>query len=111
MFHATARQPRDAKLSTCGAQARLPPSMPCSISTVGPAPSVVKVGICVIGAARSPAGAPIGLTANSFNSVSLEPPLVLWSLARSAGALELLSGTSHYAVNILAADQKALVTN
>src|SRR5574337_32382 len=69
--------------------------------------SMFATGVTIV-TARSPAGAPIGLTANSFNSVSLEPPLVLWSLARSAGALALLSGTSHYAVNILAADQKAL---
>ena len=69
--------------------------------------SMFATGVTIV-TARSPTGAPIGLTANSFNSVSLEPPLVLWSLARSAGALTLLSGTSHYAVNILAADQKEL---
>ena len=57
---------------------------------------------------RTAAGELIGLTANSFNSVSLEPPLVLWSLARTAGSMEQLSGCSHYAINILAADQKDL---
>ncbi|HVZ42563.1 MAG TPA: flavin reductase family protein [Ramlibacter sp.] len=50
----------------------------------------------------------IGLTANSFNSVSLEPPLVLWSLARSAASLSVFSAGSHYAINVLAADQKPL---
>lgn len=53
-------------------------------------------------------GKPIGLTANSFNSVSLEPPLVLWSLARAAASLPAFSTGSHYAINILAADQKLL---
>ena len=57
---------------------------------------------------RDAAGQRIGLTANSFNSVSLEPPLVLWSLARAAGSMSAFSGGSHYAINILAADQKAL---
>ena len=58
--------------------------------------------------ARSATGTLIGLTANSFNSVSLDPPLVLWSLARSAASMAALSTGSHYAINILAADQKEL---
>lgn len=54
-------------------------------------------------------GAPlVGLTANSFNSVSLNPPLVLWSLSRNAGSMPVFSTGSHYAINILAADQRAL---
>ena len=64
-------------------------------------------GVTIV-TARAPSGELIGLTANSFNSVSLEPPLVLWSLARAAGSLPTLSTGSHYAVNILAADQKEL---
>ena len=57
---------------------------------------------------RTAAGELVGLTANSFNSVSLVPPLVLWSLARAAGSMSALSAGSHYAINILAADQKTL---
>ncbi len=53
-------------------------------------------------------GAPVGLTANSFNSVSLRPPLVLWSLSRLAGSMPAFERGSHYAINILSADQKAL---
>lgn len=49
-----------------------------------------------------------GLTASSFNSVSLTPPLVLWSLARSASSLPVFSGNSHYVINVLAADQADL---
>ena len=64
-------------------------------------------GVTVV-TARGPTGAPVGLTANSFNSVSLSPPLVLWSLARSAGSMPAFERGSHYAVNILAADQHAL---
>ena len=57
---------------------------------------------------RDAAGKPIGVTANSFNSVSLSPPLVLWSLARIAGSMPTFERGSHYAVNILAADQHRL---
>jgi flavin reductase (DIM6/NTAB) family NADH-FMN oxidoreductase RutF len=64
-------------------------------------------GVTIV-TARSAAGKLLGLTANSFNSVSLEPPLVLWSLARAAGSLAAFSTGSHYAINILAADQKEL---
>ena len=64
-------------------------------------------GVTIV-TARTPQGQLIGLTANSFNSVSLQPPLVLWSLSRSAGSLDAFSTGSHYAINILAADQKDL---
>ncbi|MCE4538673.1 flavin reductase family protein [Pelomonas sp. P7] len=57
---------------------------------------------------RSEEGGLVGLTANSFNSVSLDPPLVLWSLARRAGSLPVFARGTHYAINILAADQKEL---
>ncbi|HEX6705786.1 MAG TPA: flavin reductase family protein [Albitalea sp.] len=64
-------------------------------------------GVTIV-TARNAAGAPIGLTANSFNSVSLDPPLVLWSLAREAGSMPHFARGSHYAIHILAADQREL---
>ena len=64
-------------------------------------------GVTIV-TARGPDGVPVGLTANSFNSVSLTPPLVLWSLARSAGSMPAFERGSHYAINILAAEQHAL---
>ena len=64
-------------------------------------------GVTIV-TARTSAGALIGLTANSFNSLSLSPPLVLWSLSQAAGSMPALSTGSHYAINVLAADQKAL---
>ena len=57
---------------------------------------------------RDANGQRIGLTANSFNSVSLAPPLVLWSLARAAGSMPAFTRGSHYAINILAAEQREL---
>jgi flavin reductase (DIM6/NTAB) family NADH-FMN oxidoreductase RutF len=64
-------------------------------------------GVTII-TTRDAHGLPVGLTANSFNSVSLEPPLVLWSLSRAAASLGAFQAGSHYAVHVLAADQKAL---
>jgi flavin reductase (DIM6/NTAB) family NADH-FMN oxidoreductase RutF len=64
-------------------------------------------GVTIV-TARGADGAPVGLTANSFNSVSITPPLVLWSLARSAGSMPAFERGSHYAINILAADQHRL---
>lgn len=64
-------------------------------------------GVTIV-TARTPEGGLIGLTANSFNSVSLTPPLVLWSLAQAAGSMPVFSTGSHYAINILAADQHEL---
>jgi len=50
----------------------------------------------------------VGITASSFNSVSLTPPLVLWSLGHRASSLPLFHAGTHYVVNVLAADQLAL---
>ena len=92
----------------------LSPSNPRKASSPGFSPSEFRVSLAMfatgvtIVTARTPAGVLIGLTANSFNSVSLSPPLVLWSLSQAAGSMAALSAGSHYAINILAADQKAL---
>ena len=64
-------------------------------------------GVTVV-TARTADGTLVGLTANSFNSVSLTPPLVLWSLSQAASAMAAFSQGWHYAINILSADQKAL---
>jgi flavin reductase (DIM6/NTAB) family NADH-FMN oxidoreductase RutF len=69
--------------------------------------AMFATGVTIV-TARAESGELIGLTANSFNSVSLEPPLVLWSLSRVAGSMPVLTAGSHYAINILAADQKEL---
>ena len=49
-----------------------------------------------------------GLTASSFNSVSLKPALVLWSLGNEANSLPIFSGNSHYVINVLGAQQASL---
>jgi flavin reductase (DIM6/NTAB) family NADH-FMN oxidoreductase RutF len=64
-------------------------------------------GVTIV-TARAANGRLVGLTANSFNSVSLQPPLVLWSLSHAAASMAVFSSGSHYAINILAADQQEL---
>jgi flavin reductase (DIM6/NTAB) family NADH-FMN oxidoreductase RutF len=64
-------------------------------------------GVTIV-TARAADGTPVGLTANSFNSVSMSPPLVLWSLALQASSLPVFQAGSHYAIHILAAEQRAL---
>jgi len=53
-------------------------------------------------------GTCIGLTANSFNSVSLDPALVLWSLGKQQKSREAFRRCTHFAINILSASQKHL---
>lgn len=51
------------------------------------------------------AGRQVGVTANSFNSVSLDPALILWSIDKRSTSYDVFNDASHFAVNILAADQ------
>jgi flavin reductase (DIM6/NTAB) family NADH-FMN oxidoreductase RutF len=64
-------------------------------------------GVTIITAAGSD-GKPYGLTCNSFASVSLNPPLVLWSLGMFSQALSVFQNASHFTVNVLGASQQAL---
>ncbi|MFK4754683.1 flavin reductase family protein [Oceanobacter antarcticus] len=50
-------------------------------------------------------GNKVGVTANSFNSVSLDPPLILWSLDKRSSAWETFQAAQHFTVNILASNQ------
>ena len=70
--------------------------------------SAFATGVTVVTARDAATGLRFGLTANSFNSVSLTPPLVLWSLSRHAGSMPTFAQGSHYAIHILAAEQREL---
>lgn len=61
-----------------------------------------------IATTTGPDDGPIGVTASSFNSVSIEPPLVLWSLAKSSLSRPAFCDSGHFAVHILSADQDDL---
>jgi len=63
-------------------------------------------GVTVVTAMQG--GVPIGITANSFASVSLDPPLVLWSPAKASARFVPFTEAEHYAIHVLGAEQKAL---
>jgi flavin reductase (DIM6/NTAB) family NADH-FMN oxidoreductase RutF len=64
-------------------------------------------GVCLI-TTLAPEGQRVGLTANSFSSVSLDPPMVLWSLGRSASSAPVFRDAEYFAINVLAAGDEAL---
>ena len=64
-------------------------------------------GVTII-TALAPDGRKAGLTANSFASVSLNPPLVLWSLGVHSPSMPVFQEATHFAVNVLGAHQEAL---
>jgi flavin reductase (DIM6/NTAB) family NADH-FMN oxidoreductase RutF/DNA-binding MarR family transcriptional regulator len=61
-------------------------------------------GVTII-TARAPDGTHVGVTASSFNSLSMDPPLILWSSMKDTPSCKLFEASSHFAVNILASDQ------
>ncbi|MGA8261431.1 MAG: flavin reductase family protein [Arenicellales bacterium] len=68
---------------------------------------VFATGVTVV-TTRDADGRPRGFTANSFTSVSLEPPLVLVCVAKTIGAAPVFLAAQHFAINILAADQQSV---
>lgn len=57
---------------------------------------------------RDADGTPVGLTANSFAALSLDPPLVLWSLRQASGRLAAFDAAGYFAVNVLTEQQVGL---
>ena len=64
-------------------------------------------GVTVV-TTQGPDGLDYGLTANSFNSVSVDPPMVLWSLNKNASSKPAFAESGHFAVHVLATDQEAV---
>lgn len=64
-------------------------------------------GVTVI-TTRSAAGEPVGMTASSFNALSLDPPLVLWSIGRGSRNHDSFAAATHWAVHVLAREQREL---
>lgn len=89
------KQPRDASEFRGGSDAR----------TLRDAMGCFATGITIV-TSRAPDGTPIGLTANSFTSVSLDPPLLLVSIANTAGSAAALQEASHFVVNVLQTGQQ-----
>lgn len=91
------KQPRGPSEFRAGSDAR----------TLRDALGCFATGITVV-TAMAPDGAPIGLTANSFTSVSLDPPLLLVCIANTAGSAPTLREAEHFAVNVLQIGQQAV---
>src|SRR5689334_20461140 len=66
-------------------------------------------GVTIV-TAMSADGKPYGVTCNSFASVSLNPPLVLWSLGMFSQGLTIFQNASHFTVYVLVSSQEALVS-
>jgi flavin reductase (DIM6/NTAB) family NADH-FMN oxidoreductase RutF len=89
------KQPRDATEFRAGSDAR----------TLRDALGCFATGITII-TSRDSEGKPIGLTANSFTSLSLDPPLLLVCVANNAGSAPVLRQAEHFAVNLLQIGQQ-----
>jgi flavin reductase (DIM6/NTAB) family NADH-FMN oxidoreductase RutF len=82
--------------------------------TIAPAPAWQKqlrnalgqyaTGVAVV-TTHTPGGLPVGMTINSFGPLSLDPPLIMWCLRRSASRGAVFAAADHFAINVLAAGQ------
>jgi flavin reductase (DIM6/NTAB) family NADH-FMN oxidoreductase RutF len=89
------RQPREAMEFKAGSDPR----------TLRDAMGCFATGITIVTAVDA-AGTPVGLTANSFTSVSLDPPLLLVCIANTAGTAPALREAAHFGVNVLQIGQQ-----
>lgn len=80
---------------------------PFDTSSLRQAVGAFVTGVTVV-TTRSAQGLDVGVTANSFNSVSLEPPLVLWSLSRHSRSMPAFKESELFAVHILRDSQQDL---
>ena len=69
--------------------------------------SQYATGVTVV-TAQGPSGSRIGMTANSFTSVSMDPPLVLWCPGKTSPSTDQFKAATHFAINVLARDQHHL---
>jgi flavin reductase (DIM6/NTAB) family NADH-FMN oxidoreductase RutF len=67
-------------------------------------------GVC-IATSRDASGNPVGMTINSFNSVSLDPPLILWTVGRQASEYEAFCAASGYVIHLLRESESELSTH
>jgi 3-hydroxy-9,10-secoandrosta-1,3,5(10)-triene-9,17-dione monooxygenase reductase component len=82
-------------------------SIPVDVKEFRKALGSFTTGVTIV-TTRADDGKDHGLTANSFNSVSLDPPMVLWSLGRTSSSLSVFLEADRFAVHVLAVDQEDL---
>lgn len=102
-MNAPVEPPATALLPPEGAGANAVPTPLALRTALGRFATGVTIVTCV-----DAAGQRVGLTANSFGALSLEPPLVLWSLRLASPSLSAFETASHFAVNVLAEPQVEL---
>ena len=83
------------------------PDTPFDAKTFREALGLFATGVTIITTIAAD-GSRVGITANSFSSVSLDPPLVLFSIARKAYSLSAFQQAGRFVINVLAADQAPL---
>ena len=93
----TASSTANSAVSSLSAQGMDPKDLRRAFAQFGTGVTVVT--------AKAQDGLKVGVTANSFNTVSLSPPIVLWSLSRNSPSLEAYRSAGHFAVNILSLTQ------
>lgn len=86
---------------------KLPTHSPLDATALRHAFASFATGVTVI-TALDAQGTPIGMTANSFGSVSLDPPLVQWSLRLNSGLHRAFVQATHFSVSVLSADQELI---
>jgi flavin reductase (DIM6/NTAB) family NADH-FMN oxidoreductase RutF len=64
-------------------------------------------GVCLV-TVDDPEQGPLATTVNSFSSVSLDPPLVLWSIQNSSDHLAIYTDCQYFGISMLSSDQEAL---
>lgn len=69
--------------------------------------SAFATGVTIV-TAKDASGHRVGMTASSFNSVSMEPPLVLWSVTKTSHSAEAFRAAEHFCIHVLSTDQTAL---
>ena len=70
--------------------------------------SAFATGVTIVTAYDAESNEAVGMTASSFNSVSLEPPLVLWSVTKTANSAPAFKRAQHFAIHVLSFDQSEL---
>jgi flavin reductase (DIM6/NTAB) family NADH-FMN oxidoreductase RutF len=82
-------------------------SNPDSINPFRQCLAQFATGVTVVTCSNSQ-GAPCGITANSFSAVSLDPPLVLWNIAKSSNSLQAYLDAKFFTIHVLTAAQRNL---
>lgn len=104
---AAGKRDQERKLTRLMNSTNRPPQSNFDASSLRDALSCFPTGV-VVAATCGNQGLPVGLTINSFNSVSLEPPLILWSIALTAPSLSAFRTHPSFSINILSSDQQDL---